>query len=73
MDTLAPRIDSEETVDVLVVGGGVAAICAAIAAARNGCDTALVEMDMCLGGNSSPLLGVHVSGAHSFHPPFTRE
>ncbi|OGV71992.1 MAG: hypothetical protein A3K19_22140 [Lentisphaerae bacterium RIFOXYB12_FULL_65_16] len=62
------KIDIEETVDVLVIGGGVAAVCAAIAAGRNGCETALVEMDMCLGGNSGPLLGVHVSGAHSFHP-----
>ena len=61
-------VDVEETVDVLVLGGGIAAICAAIAAARNGCDTALVEMDQCLGGNGGPLLGVHVSGAHSFHP-----
>ncbi|NOY82366.1 MAG: FAD-dependent oxidoreductase [Kiritimatiellaeota bacterium] len=61
-------IDVEETVDLLVVGGGIAGVCAAIAAARNGCETALVEMDQVLGGNSSPLLGVHVSGAHSFHP-----
>ncbi|HEX2951538.1 MAG TPA: FAD-dependent oxidoreductase [Armatimonadota bacterium] len=68
MHSLTVRIDEEITCDVLVIGGGMAAICAAIAAARNGCDTALVEMDEMLGGNSSPLLGVHVSGAHSFHP-----
>lgn len=61
-------IDCEIECDVLVVGGGMAAICAAIAAARNGCDTCLVEMDQVLGGNGGPLLGVHVSGAHSFHP-----
>jgi hypothetical protein len=67
MDISLP-IDAEVQCDVLVVGGGMAAICAAIAAARNGCDTCLVEMDQCLGGNGGPLLGVHVSGAHSFHP-----
>ncbi|MDX9979923.1 MAG: FAD-dependent oxidoreductase [Lentisphaeria bacterium] len=61
-------IDAEIDCDLLVVGGGVAAVCAAIAAARNGCDTCLVEMDQVLGGNGGPLLGVHVSGAHSFHP-----
>ena len=61
-------IDEELTFDVVVVGGGVAAVCAAVAAARNGCETALLEMDSCLGGNSGPMLGVHVSGAHSFHP-----
>jgi len=55
-------------VEVLVIGSGVAGICAALASARNGCKTALVEMDPCLGGNAGPLLGVHVSGAHSFHP-----
>ena len=66
--THARPIAHAETVDVLAIGGGVAAICAAIAAARNGCETALIEMDPYLGGNSSPLLGVHVSGAHSFHP-----
>ncbi len=68
IDTIDTPTDIEETVDLLVIGGGVAGVCAAIAAARNGCETALVEMDQYLGGNSGPLLGVHVSGAHSFHP-----
>jgi hypothetical protein len=61
-------VDEVLSFDVVVVGGGMAAICAAIAAARNGCETALLEMDPVLGGNGGPLLGVHVSGAHSFHP-----
>ncbi|MBM4082546.1 MAG: FAD-dependent oxidoreductase, partial [Planctomycetes bacterium] len=59
------RIEAEEICDVIVIGGGMAGICAAIAASRNGCETALIEMDELLGGNASPLLGVHVSGAHS--------
>ncbi|NLG51900.1 MAG: FAD-dependent oxidoreductase [Chloroflexi bacterium] len=62
------RIDDELVTDVLVIGGGVAGVCAAVQAARLGCDVVLVEMDEVLGGNSGPNLGVHVSGAHSFHP-----
>ena len=37
-------------VDVLVVGGGPAGVCAAIAAARCGADTLIVEQGNCLGG-----------------------
>lgn len=66
--SIQARIEDELGCEVLVIGGGIAGICAAIAAARNGCDTALIESDPLLGGNGSPLLGVHVSGAHSFHP-----
>ncbi len=36
--------------DVLVVGGGPAGVCAAIAAARCGADTLIVEQGNCLGG-----------------------
>ena len=60
-------VESEET-EVLVIGSGMAGICAAIQAARLGCRTILVEKDEVLGGNSSVNLGIHISGAHSFHP-----
>ena len=36
--------------DVLVVGGGPAGVCAAIAAARNGAEVLIVEQGNCLGG-----------------------
>ena len=38
--------------DVMVAGGGLAGICAAIAAARNGAKTVLVQDRSRLGGNS---------------------
>jgi hypothetical protein len=60
--------DVVEETDVLVVGSGMAGVCAAIQAARLGCSVILVEKDEVLGGNSSPNLGIHISGAHSFHP-----
>ncbi len=67
-DTVPYRIDECLGCDVLVIGSGMAGLCAAIQASRAGCGTILVEKDSALGGNASVLLGVHVSGAHSFHP-----
>ncbi|MGC9360528.1 MAG: FAD-dependent oxidoreductase, partial [Anaerolineae bacterium] len=66
--TRRARTHAERTCDVLVIGAGVAGVCAAIQAARLGSSVILAEMDAVLGGNSGPNLGVHVSGAHSFHP-----
>ncbi|MFA0756867.1 MAG: hypothetical protein YPKNTGVA_002396, partial [Candidatus Fervidibacter sp.] len=39
--------------DVVVVGGGMAGVCAAIAAARNGASVVLIQDRPVLGGNSS--------------------
>ena len=58
----------EISTDVLVIGGGLPGVCAAIAAAENGADVTLVERGMTLGGNSGPEIGVHPSDAHRFHP-----
>ena len=52
--------------DVLVIGAGLAGICAAIQAARLGLDVILAEKSLVLGGNSGPDAGVHPSGAHRF-------
>ncbi len=56
-------ISVEHDVDVLVAGGGLAGTCAAIAAARQGARTALVEQRDVLGGNASSLVRVHIGGA----------
>jgi len=49
--------------DVVVVGGGLTGIAAAIAAARRGCSVALVHNRTVLGGNSSSEVRVWVVGA----------
>jgi hypothetical protein len=50
--------------DVLVAGGGLAGVCAAIAAARNGARVVLVQDRSRLGGNSSSEVKMHVVGAN---------
>jgi len=51
--------------DVLVAGGGLAGLCAAIAAARNGASVVLVQDRSRLGGNSSSEIRMHVCGANN--------
>lgn len=51
------------TTDILVAGGGLAGICAAIAAARGGKKVTLVQNRSVLGGNSSSEIRVWVCGA----------
>lgn len=53
----------EREYDVVVVGGGLAGVCAAIASARLGAKTALVQDRPVLGGNSSSEIRVPVGGA----------
>src|SRR5437870_4215150 len=50
--------------DVLVAGGGLAGVCAAIAAARHGAKVVLVQDRSRLGGNSSSEVKMHVVGAN---------
>ncbi|MGC4003387.1 MAG: FAD-dependent oxidoreductase [Pirellulales bacterium] len=49
--------------DVLVCGGGMAGVCAAIAAARNGAKVVLVQDRSRLGGNASSEVKMHIVGA----------
>lgn len=51
------------TYDLIVVGGGMSGLCAAIAAARHGTKTALVHARPVLGGNASSEIRIHISGA----------
>ena len=59
------RIDS---LDVCVVGGGLAGLCAALAAAREGAKTALIHDRPVLGGNASTEIRVPSSGAGHHNP-----
>jgi hypothetical protein len=53
----------EFTTDFVVVGGGLAGVCAAIAAARNGANVFLIQDRSVLGGNASSEIKMHVVGA----------
>jgi hypothetical protein len=50
--------------DLCVVGGGMAGVCAAIAAARRGCRTVLLQDRAVLGGNASSEVRMWICGAH---------
>ena len=58
----------ELSFDVVVVGGGLAGVCAAIAAARGGSQVALVQDRPVLGGNSSSEVRVFPLGAGRQNP-----
>ncbi len=49
--------------DLLVAGGGLSGVCAAIAAARNGARVVLVQDRSVLGGNASSEVKMHIVGA----------
>ena len=53
----------EKNYDVVVIGGGLSGVCAAIASARHGAKTVLVQNRGVLGGNSSSEIRMHISGA----------
>ena len=53
----------EHNVDFCVVGGGMAGMCAAVAAARGGSKVALVQERPVLGGNASSEIRMWICGA----------
>lgn len=53
--------------EVVVCGGGLAGICAAMASARHGAKTCLIHDRPVLGGNSSSEIRVYPQGAANFH------
>lgn len=57
-----PTPADESRYDIVVCGGGVAGICAAISAARNGLKVALVQDRPVLGGNNSSEVRVWLGG-----------
>ncbi len=52
-----------KTYDVVVIGGGMAGMCAAIASARHGARSALIQNRPVLGGNASSEIRMHICGA----------
>ncbi|MHC4674230.1 MAG: FAD-dependent oxidoreductase [Planctomycetota bacterium] len=61
-DSRLTRTNRLET-DIVVVGGGMAGVCASIAAARNGASVVLVQDRPVLGGNASSEIRMHICGA----------
>lgn len=60
--TICHNSDEDASYDLVVVGGGVAGMCAAVTAARNGLKVALVNDRPVLGGNNSAEIRVHLGG-----------
>jgi hypothetical protein len=56
--------ERKHTVDFCIVGGGLAGICASLAAARHGIKVALIQDRPMVGGNSSSEVRMCVNGAH---------
>ena len=59
--------DEKHQFDFCVVGGGMAGLIAALAAARRGARVALVQDRPVLGGNASSEIRMHICGAHGEH------
>ncbi len=58
-----PFREEKHEADLCVVGGGMAGLCAALAAARHGAKVLLMQDRPVLGGNASSEMRVHICGA----------
>ncbi|MDD3194288.1 MAG: FAD-dependent oxidoreductase [Paludibacter sp.] len=64
-----PEIPAETaSFDFVVVGGGIAGMCAAATASRSGCNVALINDRPVLGGNNSSEIRVHLGGSIELGP-----
>ncbi len=63
----APNV-REKDYDLVVVGGGLAGVCAACAAAQLGLEVALIQDRPVLGGNGSTEVRVHLNGGVNLPP-----
>ena len=57
-----PTVPPNQTFDLVVVGGGIAGMSAAVSAARLGCKVALINDRPVWGGNNSSEIRVHLGG-----------
>ncbi len=63
IDNEATYVKRKIETDIIVAGGGMSGVCAAIAAARNGAKVVLIHNRSRLGGNASSEVRMHISGA----------
>ena len=59
--------------DILIAGGGMSGVCAALAAARNGSKVILIQNRSRLGGNASSEIRMHIVGASAIRQGVWRE
>lgn len=67
---LKPKRFKEVNYDVMVIGGGIAGICAAVSAARHGSKVLLVQDRPMLGGNASSEMHVPINGSYHLENKF---
>ena len=59
------KYSDKKAYEVVVVGGGLSGVCAAIASARGGARTAIIQNRPMFGGNASSEIRMHIVGANS--------
>ncbi len=67
-DNLCEKPEETEVYDLVICGGGMPGICTALAAARSGVKTALIQDRPVVGGNNSSEVRVWLGGETHFEP-----